>query len=155
MTSLQPLTLLLSETERQRDRALAEHQRALTASEEAQAQIEQLQAYRRDYEGRWGTHFSRQGQIDLIRCYQSFMERLTQAVEQQQRVVDRARQQVERAQSTLTDIEMRCASMRKLIERRLQEQRRDAERRDQKHSDELASRAAWQRRESNDLSRPH
>jgi len=155
MTSLQPLTLLLSESERQRDRALAEHQRALNASDQAQAQARELHAYRSDYEQRWGTHFSRQGQIELIRCYQSFMERLTQAVDQQLRIVERARQQVERAQSALTDIELRCASMRKLIERRQHERRLDADRRDQKHSDELASRAAWSRRESSDLFRPN
>jgi len=155
MNDLRTLTLLLSETERRRDAALAEHQRSLVAADAAEAQVEELRTYRREYEQRWGAQFSRQGQIELVRCYQSFMERMTLAVDQQARVVERARQQVQLAHAALMDVEMRCASVRKLIERRTREHHVAAERRDQKHNDELAARAAWNRRESSDLSQPN
>ena len=143
MTDLHPLTVLLGQNERQRDTALAEHQRAQNTSAAAAAQAEQLLAYRRDYEQRWSAQFCREGKIELVRCYQSFMERLTQAVEQQSAVATHAAQQVERALTTLRATEMRCAAVRKLIERRLLEQRLAADRRDQKQSDEFAARAAW------------
>ena len=145
MTDSNALLILLSQNERQRDAALAEHQRARGASEAAAAQAEQLLAYRRDYEQRWRAQFSRSGQIELVHCYQSFMERLTQAVEQQTRIAEHAATTVERALTTLREIELRCASVRKLIERRAAEQRLADERRDQKQSDEIASRAAWNR----------
>lgn len=145
MTDLQPLTILLGQSERQRDAALAEHQRAQLASDAAAGQAEQLRNYRRDHEQRWSTQFAREGKIELVRCYQSFTERLTQAVEQQTRVAEHAAQQLERALSALRAAEMRCASVRKLIERRTLEQRRAADRRDQKQTDEAATRAAWTR----------
>lgn len=145
MTDLQPLLLLLGQHERQRDAALAEHQRATLASEAAAAQSEQLHTYRREYEQRWGEQFRREGKIELVRCYQSFMERLTLAVDQQARMAEHATQQVEHAQLALRDCELRCASVRKLIERRTHELRLVEERRDQKLTDEQATRAAWNR----------
>jgi len=145
MTDLQPLTVLLGQHERQRDAALAEHQRAVVAGDAAAAQAAQLHTYRREYEQRWSAQFQREGQIELVRCYHSFMERLSQAVEQQARAAEHAAAQVERAMTVLREAELRCASVRKLIERRTHEQRVDAERRDQKQTDEQASRAAWNR----------
>ena len=143
MTDLQPLTLLLSQHERQRDAAFAEHRRAVLASEAAAAQAAQLLTYRREYEQRWGDQFRREGQIELVRCYQSFTERLTQAVEQQTLMADLATKRVEAALIALRESELRCASVRKLIERRTLEHRLSAERRDQKQTDEQATRAAW------------
>ena len=145
MTDLQPLTILLGQSERQRDAALAEHQRAQIASDAAAAQAEQLRTYRREYEQRWSAQFARRGQIELVHCYQSFMQRLTQAVEQQARMAELAAQQLAHALTALNTAEMRCASVRKLIERRVREQRAATERSDQKQTDEAATRAAWVR----------
>jgi len=86
MTDIQPLLILLGQHERQRDAALTGHQRALAASTAAADQAEQLRSYRRDYEQRWSAQFCREGKIELVRCYQSFIEQLTQAVEQQTRI---------------------------------------------------------------------
>ena len=145
MTDWQTLTILLGHNERQRDAAFAEHQRAQRTSEAARGQAEQLHTYRREYEQRWSAQFCREGKIELVRCYQSFMEKLTQAVDQQTRIAAHAAQQVEHALVALRQSELRCASVRKLIERRTLEQRVDAERRDQKQTDEAATRAAWNR----------
>jgi flagellar FliJ protein len=145
MPELQPLALLLERSERLRDAAIAEHRRMRTASEAAQAQTENLLAYRRDYEQRWRAQFCREGKIELVRHYQSFMERLTQAIDQQTRITEQAMQQVEGALAAVREQELRCASVRKLIERRLDEQRVHADRRDQNQTDEFAARAAWAR----------
>jgi len=143
MTDLQTLTILLGQHDRQRDAALAEHLRARAASEAALAQAETLRIYRREYEQRWSAQFRREGQIELVRCYQAFMDRLTQAVDQQTRLAAQAAQQLELALATLREAELRCASVRKLIERRTVERRLEAERQDQKDNDELATRVAW------------
>ena len=145
MTDLQPLAVLLERNERQRDVAMAEHQRTVTAGQAAAAQAEQLRVYRGEYEQRWQAHFARDGAIELLRCYQGFMERLTQAVEHQARVEVHAALQIERAQLALREADMRCASVRLLIERRTRERRLADERRDQKLTDEFAARAAWNR----------
>jgi flagellar protein FliJ len=149
MTELQPLTILLDQNERQRDAALAAHRQAQVTSEAAAAQAQQLLTYRREYEQRWSAQFRREGKMELVHCYQSFMEKLTLAVDQQARIAEHAAQQVERALVTLRETEMRCASVRKLIERRTIEHRQNADRRDQKQTDEMASRATWARIGSN------
>ncbi len=145
MTSLQPLAAVLAQSERERDMALADLHRAQLASDAADTQAKQLLDYRRDYEQRWGAQFAREGQIELVRCYQSFVERLTQAVEQQGRVAELSKQQLANAVLAVRVAETRCASVRKLIERRTSEMRNAAERRDQQQTDETAARAVWGR----------
>ena len=145
MTSLKPLAAVLAQSERERDMALADLQRAQLASDAADAKVQQLLDYRRDYEQRWGAQFAREGQIELVRCYQSFTERLTQAVDQQGRVAEHSKQQLANAVLAVRVAETRCASVRKLIERRTHEHRVVEERRDQKQTDEQAARAAWNR----------
>jgi flagellar FliJ protein len=145
MNDLQPLMALLTQTESDRDAALAAHRRAQVAHEAALAQASQLVDYRREYEQRWGMRFSTAGHIELVQSYHGFITRLTQAVEHQQRVAAHASGQVDRAGAALVEAEMRVASVRKLIERRVQEVQRAGERREQRQLDELAARAAWNR----------
>ncbi len=146
MTNLQPLTALLAQAERQRDLALADQIKAQVASAAAQDQAEQLLTYRREYEQRWSAQFCREGRIELVRCYQGFIERLTQAVDAQIRVARQSSAQLERATATVREHELQVAAVKKLVERRLAEGRRDAQRHEQKQNDELAARVAWTRR---------
>jgi flagellar FliJ protein len=145
MHALQPLIALLEQTERERDDAQLHLLRARDAQQAAQAQADQLLAYRADYEARWGARFGREGKIELVRCYQGFVARLTHAVEHQTQVAVHAAHHVEAAQATLRERELRVASVRKLIEGRLHEVKRNADRDEQKQIDEFASRAAWSR----------
>jgi flagellar FliJ protein len=146
MTPLQPLIALLAQTERQRDLALADQVKAQAASEAAQAQADQLLAYRREYEVRWRAQFCQEGRIELVRCYQGFVERLTQAVDQQARAAQMARMQLERATTIVREHELKLAAVRKVVDQRLADSRRDSERGEQKQTDELAGRVAWSRR---------
>lgn len=143
MNPMQPLLALLAQTERERDLALTEAQRAAQAQLAAEAQAEQLLTYRREYEQRWGAQFKAEGRMELVLCYRGFIERLSQAVDQQQRVALHAATQVERARELLRDHEIRVASVRKLIERRQHELRLSAERVEQKQTDEFGARNAW------------
>ena len=146
MTPLQPLIALLAQTERQRDLALADQAKALAASKAAQAQADQLLAYRGEYEARWRAQFCQEGRIELVRCYQGFVERLTQAVDQQARAAHNAQVQLERANTIVREHELKLAAVGRVVEQRLTESRRDGERYDQKQTDELAARVAWSRR---------
>ncbi|MEO7152520.1 MAG: flagellar export protein FliJ [Burkholderiaceae bacterium] len=143
MTDLQPLLALLGQAERERDVCLAQRERAAAAHTAAEAQARQLLDYRSDYQRRWGEQFARTAQIEVVRCYQGFVERLTQAVDQQTRTAAHAAGLLERAGATLLEHELRVASVRKLIERRLREAGLESDRREQKQTDEFAARSAW------------
>ena len=146
MANIQTLLVLLEQHERARDEAIAKHQRLVRMAEAAAAQSQQLHAYRGEYEQRWSGQFRQNCQIEILRAYHSFAGRLALAVEQQEQSALFASQNVEPALIALREAELRCASVRKLIERRTLEQRQSEERRDQKQTDEQASRAGWDRR---------
>jgi len=144
MSSNESLHTLLELEEKERDQLLTAFQQAQQRARAAQGQVEQLIAYRIEYQQRWTGQFSRAASIEILHCYQSFSLRLGEAIEQQQRIATQAEAHTERARQALTAQEIRVASVRKLIERRVDEQQRAAERRDQKQTDEAAQRVAWQ-----------
>ena len=150
MNSLQPLMTLLGQCERERDELAVTHQRATMGHRSAVEQAEQLVAYRGEYERRWAEQFRTDGRMELVNCYRSFMDRLTQAVDQQKHMVLQAEAALERARLALRDGEIRVASVYKLVERRRAEMRLSADRREQKATDEFASRVAWNQRNAPD-----
>ena len=145
MTPLQPLATLLAHAERERDAALSELRRLEMEHRAAQAQTDQLLTYRRDYELRWSGEFSRSGGIDIVQCYQGFVTRLGQAIDQQTRVTQHSAQRLASAESLWRERELRVASVRKLMDRRGLELRAIDGRREQKQVDEQAARMAWNR----------
>lgn len=140
--SLQTLSLLLERAEAERDQALAHLQGLRRQAEAAQAQAEQLGQYRQDYQQRWTQQFTRGATIDIVGCYQNFGLRLDQAIDQQGMVARHSGARVERAEEALRELELRVASVRKLLERRRAELTHKAMRQEQKATDEQASRAA-------------
>ena len=152
---LHSLRLLLAQAEAQRDEALAEQMKLETARRASVAQAEQLVVYRREYEQRWSAEFCREGKIELVRCYQGFMVRLTQAVEQQERIAVNAAAQAERAAAIMRGHDVRAAALKKLVERRMHEGRRVAAGLEQKQNDEYAARAAWVRLAAADAQGAH
>jgi flagellar FliJ protein len=142
---LRSLRFLLAQAERERDDALGALMKAERAERAAVDQAEQLVVYRREYEQRWSAEFCRDGKIELVRCYQGFMERLSQAVDQQARIAAHAVLQAERATAQVQGHEMRAAALKKLLERRTREALLVGTQREQRQSDDQAARAAWAR----------
>lgn len=145
MNPLEPLMTLLGQVERERDELALRCQRAAQAQQSAAERAEQLLSYRREYEQRWAHQFRTDGRMELVNCYRGFMERLTQAVDQQRAMAEQAQAELDSARLALREGEMRVASVRKLIERRVAEVHTAERRREQKASDEFASRASWNR----------
>lgn len=141
------LLALLQQAEGERDAARAGMQRADEAARRARSQLDQLLTYRRDYEQRWTREFTQRSSIEIVRYYQGFMQRLTQAIEQQQHAAVHAGDQAQAARDALRERELRVASIRKLIERRERELQLAAARREQRGIDELAALAAWHQRD--------
>lgn len=137
------LDTLLEHAEAERDQALAALQRAEEQLRQAQTQAQQLRDYRGEYQQRWANQFRVGGTMEIVQCYQSFMQRLDEALAQQTRQAEAAAAQVERARQVLLAAETRVASVRKLIERRHAEIRRADERRDQRQTDETAQQTLW------------
>ncbi len=141
-TTMQALTILLERAEAERDEALAQMLDLRRQAEQARAQAEQLGQYRSEYQQRWSQQFARQGTVDILACYQTFGLRLDQAIDQQGLVANHADGRLERAMHKLKELELRVASVKKLLERRQQEHKRAAWRQEQKLTDEQAARAS-------------
>jgi flagellar FliJ protein len=140
MPQMQSLLVLLQHEQHQRDLAQSALRQAEQTARRAAAQHAQLLDYRAEYEGRWSAQFNRGGTIEILACYRSFMQRLDQALAQQQRQAALSAAQVAPARHTLLECERRVASVRKLVDRRLAERAHVGRQREQKQTDELALR---------------
>lgn len=135
---MSPLQTLLQHAQGQRDAALAKLARAEKQARQLQAQSQQLLAYRDDYRRRDPAQVGRSATIDLLQHHRAFMQRLQQAVEQQQAQADAAQSQIEQLRRALLLLEQRVASVGKLLQRRDQAAQTQHDRRDQRQADEAA-----------------
>lgn len=140
--SLPPLFTLLKQIEQERDRVLGTEQQARRALDSSRAQEAQLEQYRREYEARWQLQARQKQAVEVMHCYQNFMRQLQRAVDFQQQRTARAQASTEQARAARLALEIRVASVRKLIERRQHEAAQAAHRTEQKASDEQAARSA-------------
>ena len=144
--ALHTLQVLLEQAQSERDQAQRALAEMLTRARAAQTQADSLLQYRSEYEQRWGTEFaSGGGSVEILQCYQNFSGRLEEAITSQGQRALQAEQRVEAARTRLGELEMRVASITKLIERRRAEIERIAARQEQKFGDELSARIARQR----------
>jgi flagellar FliJ protein len=148
MDRMQLLATLLEREEERRDAALSAWRRAQQQAEQAQQQHEALLSYRNDYRQRWSAQFQQRATMEILRCYQGFIERLDQAITAQQGNAAFADQQLAQALAHLRQRETRVAMVRKLMERRRQAQAQQQDRRDQRQSDEAAQRMGWAARQA-------
>ena len=142
--SLQPpLQTLIQHAEQARDAAMAALLQAEDTSRRLRQQWDQLQAYRADYAARAPALGGRAAPIDALRSHHAFMQRLGQALAQQQGLLQAADARVAQQRQTLLALETRVASVRKLCERRQQEAQRSADRLDERRRDESAMQRHW------------
>jgi flagellar FliJ protein len=122
----QALHTLLDHAERQRNEALALLLQAEEQVRRLQLQAQQLNAYRDDYRQRQPGRGGNSVSIELLRSHHEFMQRLQQAMDQQQGQQQAAEARLATRRSELLALETRVASVRKLMERRGQEALRRA-----------------------------
>ena len=140
----QALQSLLEHAERERDEAMACLLQTEDSSRRLRQQLEQLQAYRADYQARSPGSGGQAAPIELLRCHQGFVQRLDQALAQQGQLLASAESQLLLQRQLLLERETRVAAVRKLVERRLHEQQRSLARQEQKRSDEASAQRRWQ-----------
>jgi flagellar FliJ protein len=139
MSSLNALTVAVEVASRKRDEARRLLQDAQGAQRAAQDQLDQLQGYARETEGRWGMRADAAVQPEVMFHHYQFMDRLGHAVGLQNGVVGDHAGRVQAATRALLDAELRLASLRKVVEKRQHDQQRQQMRREQKQTDERAS----------------
>jgi flagellar FliJ protein len=132
------LNTLLDHAERQRNEALALLMQAEEVARRLQQQALQLSVYRDEYRLRQPGLGGRAVSIELLRSHHEFMQRLEQALLQQQGQLAGAEERLTLRRADLLALETRVASVRKLLERRGSEERRRAARQDQRATDESA-----------------
>lgn len=145
MDRLSLLHTLLEREREKRDAALTDWRNAEAQERAAREQADSLVAYRGDYRKRWAAQFAQRAPIEILHCYQGFVDRLEQAIGAQQGVVEQATGRVQAARQRLRHRETKVATVQRLIERRLQAQALKDQRREQKTVDEAAQRLGWAR----------
>lgn len=135
------LLVVLEAAEKARDEAVAELEGGRRAYDAARQQAQSLGDWRREYQQRWQSQFRQAGGMEIMRCYQDFMQRLGEAVSDQDHRVEQARLYMERCRAQLMERERKVAAVTQLMDRRQAELQRKQDRQDQKATDEVAARA--------------
>src|ERR1700741_4616218 len=125
-TEKDTLALLLERAEKERDAAAQALHKASLQAQAARAQHGELAGYRQEYQQRWTQSFAQATTMEIVACYQSFGQRLNQAVDSQGHIAQHADQRQTRAREALRQAEMRVASLRQLAARRQAEAARQA-----------------------------
>ena len=141
MSAQLPLMLVLEAAQKARDAAMADLEGARRAMDAAKQQSQSLVDWRKEYQNRWQSQFKQIGGMEIMRCYQDFMERLAEAVTDQDKRVEQARLYMERCREQLIERERKVAAVAQLMERRQVEMLQKQNRQDQKATDEVAARS--------------
>ena len=139
------LDTLAARLREERDQALAQLRRAEQQLQGVMRQSEQLDGFRGETLQRFGAAEGQATSPDQLRHLHHFIGRVDEALLQQQGAIEQARKRCERSRALLVGVELRLASVDKLLARRAQQSAEIQRRREQKQSDEFASRSAWNR----------
>ncbi|MFW9616467.1 flagellar export protein FliJ [Aquabacterium sp.] len=142
MSANQALLMVLESAEKERDEAMAQLEARRKACDAARQQAQSLTDWRKEYQQRWQNQFRQSGGMEIVRCYNDFMQRLADAVTEQDNRLAQAEQMLERSRLELIERERKVAAVSKLIDKRILEAQARMNRQDQKAMDEMASRAA-------------
>ncbi len=136
------LRMLIELAVASRDGAAAQLAQARAHLSQAQTQLNALHHYAREYSGRAQQHAHRGIDSATQANWRAFDSKLSAAIAQQGREIERRQALVSAAQNEFSELQRRLKSLETLATRQLELARQKTVRREQKHTDELASRAA-------------
>lgn len=134
-----PLETLLELAQARADEAAKRLGQLLAAQTEDSRKLELLQQYRGEYQARFVAHAQSGMRREEWANYQDFLAKLDQAIEQQDRVCELARNRTVAGQKNFVDQRNRHKAFDTLAHRHESEQARLAARQDQKAADEHAA----------------
>lgn len=144
-----PLDTVLEHAQEQRDKAMAELLAGEDQVRKLRAQADQLRDYQAEYVLRDPARLGQALTIDNLQTYRQFMQRLEHASSQQQTQVRIAQERSQTLRESLLALELRVASIKKLIESRQREAQRVDEQMQQRRMDEAANQRAWREQQAN------
>lgn len=125
---------------RRRDAAGQALAQVLQRHAQALQQLEQLQSYGADTQGRWSVSARSSTTPQIVGHYYQFMARLDHTVILQAGVIDDVQRQCQVARQGLLEAEVMLAGLQRLLDKRHLEQLRRVAHREQQQTDEFASR---------------
>lgn len=135
------LAMLIELAVTSRDAAAARRAQAAASLAQANAQLEVLRGYARDYERRAQTTLTQGVDMAAQNNLRAFTAKLHQAIEAQRLEVQRRTAALAVADDELQQMQKRVKSLQALAERRLADARQLLARREQKSQDEIAQSA--------------
>ena len=134
---LQPVQDVVENAEKRLAQSLAAHERRLN---EAENKLSELTRYRGEYEQQYTQRVGSGIGVLELRDYQAFLARLSEAMRQQQAVVQRVRAERDAERLRWQDAAKRVKAIDHVVTQWQTEERRVAERRDQRDTDERGQR---------------
>ncbi len=132
------LAMLIELAVTSRDAAAARRAQAASCLAQAQAQLDVLRGYARDYARRAQTTLTQGVDMAAQSNLRAFTAKLQRAIEAQQLEVERRAAALAAADEALRQTQQRVKSMQALEKRRLADARQTLARREQKAQDEMA-----------------
>lgn len=132
------LAMLIELAVTSRDAAAARRAQAAASLAQANAQLEVLRGYARDYERRAQTTLTNGVDVAAQNNLRAFAAKLEQAIEAQRLEVQRRTAALAAADEELQQMHKRAKSLQALAERRRADARQQLARREQKSQDEIA-----------------
>jgi len=134
---LQPVQHLVDDNERRIAQSLAAYERRAA---EAEAKLGELVRYRAEYEKQFSQRAGHGMGVMELRDYQAFLTRLSEAIRQQQVLLQRAHVEREAERERWREAAKRAKAVGHVVEQWQAEDRRMLDRREQQDSDERAQR---------------
>lgn len=134
---LKPVQDVIESAEKRLAQSLASYERRVS---EAESKLSELTRYRGEYEKQLEQRAASGMGVAELRDYQAFLARLTEAMRQQDSVVQRARADRDAERMRWQDAAQRAKALEHVVTQWHTEERRSAERRDQRETDERAQR---------------
>jgi flagellar protein FliJ len=131
----EPIHEIASSSAKDLSRSMAEAGRKVT---ELERQIEQLHAYRDEYVRNSQTNDA----MDAVKLqnYRSFLDRLGEALSQQQKSLENARKEFEKRRASWSEKRIEAESLNRVVDRFRKEEQSAADRREQREGDDVAMR---------------
>ncbi|MBS1186275.1 MAG: fliJ [Burkholderiaceae bacterium] len=127
------------------DHAAQELGKAIRMADESEKKLALLLQYREDYSARFQTSQAEGLTIAGYRNFQLFMDKLDQAIDGQQHVVNESKKRIEEHRTIWQAAEKKRVSYDTLATRERKEAQRKEARREQKQMDEFANRKSHQK----------
>lgn len=134
---VRPIVKVAQDREREAARVFAERQRTLLEREERLAEVRQYRVeYLENYQARSRSGMSAQ----QMRTYRNFLQQLDAAVEQQEQLVDAAKNELDQEKARWLEKHLRSKVLDNMRTRYVTQEQREAQRVEQKESDERGQR---------------